>query len=703
MNLFVALRCLIISTDVKYARRLKSGLDDTRRAQAMVFTSPENAREHLKIAAQDVVILDVDNLKIPPNEILDMLLEEQQELGFILLSGEEDGVVGLAATIRIVKRDVRVRDLLPLIEDIRRAISDNLPDTAQMLPVDQDDTRLIDNPPPPPPSPSDETFKKLAAEEPPFPDDATISDLQSVLVTQDDTPSSSLANMPKLAQPTQDASRIPATLILESALGDTTPLDQLALETFVRNLEDKLAGLVRPLPSWENDAERFVREPSFLPPTLPEVDQSLEYTSATTLASSPDDVADFGEDFVTELQEPRHASRPPQSTDDLAEENTIDDVAEEDIVEEDIVEEDIVEDVVENVEYDAPVDELIQVFDQDDEPLIMSQPILPIIDEELSSDDSQLVQIASVITQMALETAASATVLLWRNQMIAAAGEMPREDIDALFEQESRLMEPIDSPQKMFFVTLNTSGANYMLMLMPTVDELLLVLIFSGNQPLRTIRRQTSRLVDALASVPSSQDIPAETLTDVPPDERPDTADKTQEPAPVISLETQIDTLEDADTSVGEASNTSQVIDVDTSEKPATPPEVAPQPVQIPERDWGVRRSYTFVWVLSDPDHIFRDDVARALVRGIDMQFTQQGWLINEIDVHEDYIQMQADVPGEKPPYHYVHDLMRFSADIVRAQIDDGRDIWADSYLVKSPAHRLDAEEVQQFLNFVWG
>jgi hypothetical protein len=64
---------------------------------------------------------------------------------------------------------------------------------------------------------------------------------------------------------------------------------------------------------------------------------------------------------------------------------------------------------------------------------------------------------------------------------------------------------------------------------------------------------------------------------------------------------------------------------------------------------------------------------------------------------------MQADVPGEKPPYHYVHDLMRFSADIVRAQIDDGRDIWADSYLVKSPAHRLDAEEVQQFLNFVWG
>ena len=111
---------------------------------------------------------------------------------------------------------------------------------------------------------------------------------------------------------------------------------------------------------------------------------------------------------------------------------------------------------------------------------------------------------------------------------------------------------------------------------------------------------------------------------------------------------------------------------------------------------------YACVWLLRDPRAHLDDAVSQAIVAGLHIQMQEKQWKIRTLQVHEDYVYLLADVPGEDPAYKIVRDLKRRSAEIAHAQNPAycADSLWADSYLVVTPGRELDLEEIQQFINF---
>jgi REP element-mobilizing transposase RayT len=114
------------------------------------------------------------------------------------------------------------------------------------------------------------------------------------------------------------------------------------------------------------------------------------------------------------------------------------------------------------------------------------------------------------------------------------------------------------------------------------------------------------------------------------------------------------------------------------------------------------RTPYACVWLLNDPRAHLDATVSQAISAGLNIQMREKQWVMQTLQVHEDYVYVLADVPGEEPAYQIVRELKRRAAELAHAQNraypTDG--LWADSYLVVTPGRELDVEEIQQFINF---
>jgi REP element-mobilizing transposase RayT len=135
---------------------------------------------------------------------------------------------------------------------------------------------------------------------------------------------------------------------------------------------------------------------------------------------------------------------------------------------------------------------------------------------------------------------------------------------------------------------------------------------------------------------------------------------------------------------------------------PEAPPKTIPElPIAEPVDD-VVRTPFAYVWVLRDAKAHLDDAASQAIIAGLNIQMREKQWDIQTLQVHEDYVYLLADVPGEDPAYQIIRDLKRRSAEIAHAQnssfVSDG--LWADSYLVVTPGRELDTEEIQQFISF---
>ena len=258
-----------------------------------------------------------------------------------------------------------------------------------------------------------------------------------------------------------------------------------------------------------------------------------------------------------------------------------------------------------------------------------------------STEDPYLAQLALSLTEVSLELTAEATLLARDQQIVAYAGRMPTEEIEELRGTIADDWDAAAGEVRIRFITAQNSGKDYMLYSRRTEDDFTLSLIFAGTTPLRDIRRQGTRLVKALASVP---------------------------------------------------------------EAPVAEPEASVSPVQVQAEpvDVSSLTPYACVWLLRDPRAHLDDAVSQAIVAGLNIQMQEKQWHIQTLQVREDYIYMLADVSGEDPAYQIVRDLQRRSAEIAHAQnpayVPDG--LWADSYLVVTPGRELDLEEIQQFINF---
>ncbi len=268
------------------------------------------------------------------------------------------------------------------------------------------------------------------------------------------------------------------------------------------------------------------------------------------------------------------------------------------------------------------------------------EPVPEPVAELARIEDPHLAQLALSLTEVSLELTAEATLLARDGQIVAFAGQMPQEEVEELRGAIADDWDAAPGEVRIRFITAEDSGKDYMLYSRRTEDDFTLSLIFAGTTPLRDIRRQGKRLVDALLSVP-----------EMPPATMPE--------------ETRVKAVE-------------------------------------PVADGATRTPYACVWLLRDPKAHLDDAVSQAITSGLNVQMREKQWTIQSLQVHEDYVYMLADVPGEEPAYKIIRDLKRRSAEIAHAQnaayTPDG--LWADSYLIVTPGRELDVEEIQQFINF---
>lgn len=445
-----------------------------------------------------------------------------------------------------------------------------------------------------------------------------------------------------------DSDSTPAQLILESALDESTPADTFSLPALIASIERQLEQhkpSVRPLPSWQRDEtelrdDKYVREPDFLAGVIQEVDSLPQldevadtYGDATTFAGN---LVEAAEDMETEYI-PVHPTRPRS-------------VPEMDwSIEPPITEEDT-DGFTKPLEEMPAASELPPLEDQEPEFSTEFERLAAFnfgeIDEQEATppmgmpaiQDPYITQIALSLTQVSLEEVAGA-ILTRENEVIAFAGRMGRSDIDEIRAAINDIWDTRSDQANIRFITLPSSGRDYMLYTRKTVNDLRLSLVFSNTTPLRDIRKQGKRLTEALMAVPE----PA--------------ADGG---APAI------------DAAIRAAAQS------------------------------DVRGVFTYVWMLRDPAQKLNNVVARAIETGMSVQLKERNWQILDLQVRDECVYLLADVPGEVPPYEVVRDLKRRAAEIARKQNPalGHQNLWADSYLVVAPGRELDEDEIQQFISF---
>ncbi len=541
-------------------------------------------------------------------------------------------------------------------------------------------------------------FDRLAQEEPPMPtfeESGTVSDLVSgvqdksfrnvlsilrgeEINEEPDTPIRSFAadfevepnrDPPPPAPRSQfdfgePAPLTPAQVILQHTFEQSTT-GSFSLDALLDNIERQLPlhhPKVQPLPSWlreekhrSGDDQFLVHEPDFLPEELPDnstpVEQPSEdiYGDLTTQPARGQHIEEHPEHMETEWLE----NSPPSFQETIAYPDTLP----EEIPAEATIAHDVTADWGEqdfNTQFEMMA--AFEVMDRGEmtagalytevpidqpPPEITPVEVVPVEASALEpAPDPYIAQMALSLTEVSLELAAEATLLARNHEIVAYAGQMPAEEIDELRDAIADDWDAGTTEARIRFITAQGSGKDYMLYSRRTEDDFTLSLIFAGTMPLRDIRRQGQRLVDALLSVPE---------------------------APLV---------------------------------------VEPEPLLVkaalPVVDAGMMTPYAWVWLMRDPKSRLDQAVSQAIVAGLNIQLREQRWQICNLQAHEDYVYLLAEIPGEQPGYQIVRDLKRRSAEIAHAQNPAyaPESLWSDSYLVVTPGRELDIEEIQQFINF---
>ncbi len=378
-------RVLIITQDVGFSVSIIQALEQTGDYLVSSFTSAQNAIVFLQQSVQDVALVDFNLPDMPGPDLVLRLQTIRPEMGILIGPDDEDEELHAVAhdlnLTGVVDIPITARELIPFLEEASPSMDEDLPDTAQspaqdnqdttnyviasddadtpvaeadsqaedeLLLDDEDDSfqesqsmefvisedgekvEFVTDVPPPTKNIADETFQKLAAEEPPMPnfeDSGTVRDLVVGMMDTDvsglldswtdddgDTEPSPAIEFDEVE--TQDDGFIPAALILETALDNTTPIEAFSLEELFDNIREQLPPDkqgIEPLPSWVLESEQYTREPDFLPDELP----VSEYTSSTTQPSDMDMLESDPGSLTTDRISPEVRSQPLEDELDL--------------------------------------------------------------------------------------------------------------------------------------------------------------------------------------------------------------------------------------------------------------------------------------------------------------------------------------------------------------------------------------------------
>jgi REP element-mobilizing transposase RayT/CheY-like chemotaxis protein len=721
----VPTRVLIINRQVSFSIKLKQALEQAGGFDVTAFTTPDTALDYLKTRPQDVILLDFDLGPFHGADVVHQARAVQPEIA-IVASPNTIEVNDLARDLRlqgVIDMPIAARKLMPMLRRAADSLKDMLPDTAEAPAMPGDtDTLHISPPPGRPPTgvpefssldsvltrvggfddqvgtdtidvdmsdaaygeararaleivmggdealrdqlekgatrPLDQAateaisiFQQLAAEEPPMPsleESGTVGDLMIGVGDTNLREVMQLLRRTEAAEPSPPAllpgETIPAHDILIKALDETAPFTQ-SLEDLRESIERGIGtGALAPV-----DTERYIREPDFLTETM-ELDQTGKDASIqTTRLTHPEDLFPDPGDMQTETIDPeaRFRPSPPASLPEMrppaprpadrsvplplenAETGPLDAVEEAEF----------------STDFGPPV-----------QPIAPSRPQTPVV-VTADSDDPYMAQLALSLTQVSLELTAECTLLTHGGRIIARAGTMPAEDVEEIGATIEGDWDAAGDDARIRFVTLQSSGKDYMLYSRHSAGGYTLTMIFAGNMRLSVIRRQSDRLAEALNAVPEPQAEPQSAELD---------------DAPEIA----------GDELLAQASMTAAPVTALTYT--------------------GTTTTYAYVWLVRDPDQVLTDAMARAVISGLEDQLSQMGWRVESLRVHEDYVYLLAEIPGEVPANEIVDDLKRRSSELVYSvnpQLDREL-LWADSYYALFPGRDLTVDEIQNFISF---
>ena len=239
--------------------------------------------------------------------------------------------------------------------------------------------------------------------------------------------------------------------MLNTVLDESTALENLTIESLFDTTQELPGALgTGAVPAWLRETEKFIKEPSFLPESLPAIES----------------VAGVGETTV-----PSVVDEPGSVTEQDAEMNLPD------------------------TEARAAQD------DQPDKDLMFPTW------SPLSSRDSDplLAQLAVTMTRIMSDLTADATVLTRDNRIVAFSGDMALSDFRALRKAVADDWTAEGGQSRIRFVKLPSAESEYMLCSRSTVGGHCLTLIFAGSKHLSDIRRQGDRMLRALAKAPENE------------------------------------------------------------------------------------------------------------------------------------------------------------------------------------------------------
>ncbi|GEM_PF-3544587 len=445
-------RILVINPQLEQALSVKRVLEPLGKYDVRPFTSLENALAFIAAdAPPDLVVLDVELRGYKVGEVMALLRRRRAALP-IILTGTSDAdaqQMGAQAGLPVV----RGRDLLPLIQRLSPSRRDE--SAAQPMAAPDEPPRRATQPDrsqlktlPSPP----ELFPKLAAEEPPAPtlaEGGTVRDL-----------------IPESARETSTPDGV-IEIQLEATVpdGPTSPL----------NLPTDDGQTDVPAPSVPQQILEGAQAPDQTPDTLVE-----QFAPHTTFDENDADLDSEPEEVVVAIA----VEQPPVSP------------------------------VVEEVPPPAPAP---RQLGRRKTPKVEGSHSAPTAATAIQRTAAQEVieeaaRKALQLTQAATESTAAACILTRGVELIAHAGELPDEEVAELRGLLKDDWQPVGKGSRIRFVTLPSTGQDYMLIARRTEDDYTLTLAFLGDSPLSDIRRQSEALVQALARVPDPAPIPIPTL-----------------------------------------------------------------------------------------------------------------------------------------------------------------------------------------------
>ncbi len=237
--------------------------------------------------------------------------------------------------------------------------------------------------------------------------------------------------------------------MLNTVLDESTLLEDLTMESLFDTTRELPGAPGREaIPAWLRETGKFIREPSFLPDTLPPI-SALEGAGETTIP----------------------AKLAGNSQEDLSADASI----------------------------------ASSVEEQSDSTAVSAWGLLSSRDR-----DPYLAQLALTMTRVMSDMTADATVLTHGGRIVAFSGNMSLEQFRAIRGCIKDDWGAQDQQSRIRFIKLPSTGADYMLCSRGTVGDHTLTMIFAGGKQLHDIRRQGDRMLSALANVAEAEAPPEE-------------------------------------------------------------------------------------------------------------------------------------------------------------------------------------------------